>query len=131
MLIIEEKYLSDILNHAKDGAPKEVCGILAGRDSRVEKVFKMTNVSEKPEICYFMDSKEQFKIMKEIRSLRLEMLGIYHSHPKSEAYPSARDIELAYYADAVYVIVSLQDKNNPKVRAFRILENKIEEEKIG
>lgn len=130
MLIIEEKYLSEVINHAKNSASNEVCGILAGRGDKVEKIYKMVNTSDNPQICYFMDPKEQFKVMKEIRKLGLEMLAIYHSHTGSEAYPSARDIELAFYPGAVYVIVSLQEVNHPALRGFRIVEGKIKEEKI-
>jgi proteasome lid subunit RPN8/RPN11 len=58
------------------------------------------------------------------------MVGIYHSHTESEAYPSGRDLELAFYPDAYYIIISLKDKKNPSIRAFRIVEGKISEEEI-
>lgn len=96
----------------------------------VTKVYKMVNTSENPETCYFMEPTEQLKVFKEMRHLRIEMLGIYHSHSQTPAYPSQRDCEMAFYPEASYVIISLKDFNKPEVRAFKIIEGKIEEEKI-
>lgn len=129
-MILSQKQREEIIQHARDSAPYEACGILAGRNNKVEKIYKMANTADNPQMCYFMDPKEQFKVMKEIRNSGIEMLAIYHSHTGSEAYPSARDIELAFYPEAVYVIVSLQDINSPKLRAFKIREGKIQEEEI-
>ncbi|MGB9612956.1 MAG: M67 family metallopeptidase [Candidatus Margulisiibacteriota bacterium] len=130
MLIISLQQKEEIIEQAKEALPHEACGILAGKNGKAEKVYKMTNTSKSPETCYFMDPKEQFKVMKEIRNLGLEMLGIYHSHTGSEAYPSSRDVELAFYPDAYYIIISLRNINNPEVRAFKIVEGKITEEEI-
>ena len=86
----------------------------------------MTNVSDRPEDCYFMDSREQLKVLKEIRKLGLELIGIFHSHPRTAPYPSARDVELALYPEAVYLIVSGEE-----IRAFRIVEGKISPEEVN
>ena len=67
-----------------------------------------------------MEPKEQFRIVKDIRSSGLEMLAIYHSHPESPARPSAEDIRLALTPDVTYVIVSLQDSSCPVVKGFLI-----------
>ena len=90
----------------------------------------MENISQYPEIRYFMKPEEQLKVFKEIRQLKIDMVGIYHSHSSTPAYPSAHDIEMAFYPEASYVIISLQDFNNPEVRAYKITEGNIEEEKI-
>jgi len=130
MFTIAKEFIDEILNEARTASNREICGVLGGKDGRVERVYKMKNTAKNPECCYFMDSIEQLRVMKEIRNSGLEMIGIYHSHPESSAYPSARDVELAFYPEAVYVIVSLKNKELPEVRAFRIVEGKIEEEKI-
>lgn len=136
-----------IIAHAKREAPNEACGILAGPPSpqknfradklrrvnkirKVTKIYRMTN-ADKSAQTFFMDPKEQFKVMKEIRNLGLKMTGIYHSHPHTDAYPSAHDVELAYYPEALYVIVSIKDKDNPSIRAFEIIEGKIKEEEVN
>lgn len=122
--------IKHIIEHCRNAYPKEACGILAGRDGKVEKVYPMTNVSGDPVHCYFMDTKEQFKVFKDMRNQGLELYGIYHSHAYTDPYPSVKDIELAYYEDASYVIVSFKDYNNPVVRSFKIKEGRIEEEEI-
>jgi proteasome lid subunit RPN8/RPN11 len=77
-----------------------------------------------------MDPKEQLKVTKEIRNGGLEMIGIYHSHVASPARPSAHDIEMAFYPEVSYVIVSLKDKVNPSARSFKITEKKVTEEEL-
>ena len=68
--------------------------------------------------------------MKEIRNKGEEIIGIYHSHVASEAYPSNHDVELALYPEVSYVIISLKDNKNPSVRSFKIVEGKITEEEL-
>lgn len=131
MLKISQSQAKEIIDHARASVPYEACGILAGKENKVEKVYKMKNTSESPETCYFMDPKEQFAVMKEMRGLGLEMLAIYHSHTGSEAYPSARDLELAFYPEAAYVIVSLKNKDNPQIKGYRIVAGKINQEVIS
>ena len=84
--------------------------------------------TDKSRTTFFMDPREQLKAMKEIRNLGLEMVGIYHSHPETDAYPSAHDVELAYYPEVSYVIVSIRNKNKPSIRSFKIEEGKVAEE---
>lgn len=123
-------YINQIIEHCRSCYPKEACGILAGKNGKAEKVYCMANVSEDPMHCYFMDPKEQLSVFKEMRNNGQELLGIYHSHAYVDAYPSKRDIELAYYPEASYIIVSFKDTDNPSVRSFKIMDGKIEEEKI-
>lgn len=130
MIEISSLQKEEIMRHAKESMPHEACGILAGKTGKVEKVYEMTNKSDTPGTCYFMDPKEQLKVMKEIRNSGLEILAIYHSHTGSGAYPSARDIELAYYPEAAYIIISLQNKVSPGIRTFKLVEGKIIEEEI-
>lgn len=129
MLYLDKKQLGELVEHSRSQFPEEVCGILAGRGERVEKVYQMTNKDKSPE-SFFMEPEEQFKIMKEIRNSGLDFIGIYHSHPETEAHPSAHDVELVYYPDVSYVIISLKNKNSPEVRSFKIKEGKIEEEDV-
>ncbi len=108
-----------MLEQAQAQAPIEVCGILAGSNSKVEKLYKMTNVDNSSN-HFMMEPKEQFAVVKDIRSADLEMLAIYHSHPETLARPSAEDIRLALTPDVIYVIVSLQDANDANVKGFCI-----------
>ncbi|MCL4455892.1 MAG: M67 family metallopeptidase [Nitrospirae bacterium] len=124
-LIIPSDIFTDMLAHCRAGCPNEACGILAGKGNEISKIYKLTNIEKSP-VSYFMDSKEQFEVMKDMRDNNLSMLAIFHSHPSSGAYPSAKDVSLAFYDDCVYIIVSLIEKE-PVVKAFSIKEGSIEE----
>lgn len=118
--------LEAVIAHARSRAPEEACGILAGDDTgAVKRVFTMTN-ADHSQTTYMMDSREQFEVFDTIRSEGLTMLAIFHSHPESEAWPSARDLELAFYPEAFYMIVSLMD-TEPVCRAFRIADGEVTE----
>jgi|SRR3989338_2234116 len=129
MLRLKKEFFAEMVKQAKLEFPNEACGILAGKEDRIEKIYAMTNAQKSPNI-FFMDPKEQFKVSKEMRALGLEMLGIYHSHVASNAYPSSRDVEMAFYPQVSYVILSLKDQDNPSVRSFKIREGKISAEEL-
>ena len=115
-----------MIRQAKAQAPIEACGILAGRDGQVERLYKMTN-ADKSNVHFMMTPDEQFKVAKDIRAAGLQMLAIYHSHPETPARPSAEDIRLAITPNVIYIIVSLQDVDNPVSRGFLIKDDKLTE----
>lgn len=125
-MIIPAALYDRMLAHCRKSYPDEACGLLAGAGDRVTAFFEMTN-SEPSPVSYLMDPKEQFSAMKEIREKGLRMVGIFHSHPQSPAYPSPTDVSLAWYDDTVYVIVCLIDRERPEMRAFNIVSGSIEE----
>ncbi len=129
MLYLSKEQAEGLIRHAKEQLPNEACGILTGTGARVERIYHMANI-DKSASSLFMAPQEQLNVMKKIRNLKLEMLGIYRSHPETKAYPSAHDLELAFYPEASYVIVSLEDKDSPVIRSFRIIEGKISEEEL-
>jgi len=129
MLILKKELLRRIVEHAIRKFPNEACGILSGSAGKAAKVYKMTNTDKSPQ-TFFMDAKEQLRVMKEIRNQGQEMIGIYHSHVASEAYPSSHDVEFALYPEVSYVIISIKDKKNPSIRSFKIVERKITEEEL-
>jgi proteasome lid subunit RPN8/RPN11 len=95
-------------------------------------LYRGVNVDRSP-YTYRLDPMDQLRIFKEIDAEGLELLAIYHSHTQSPAYPSRTDVAKAYYPDAVYVIVSVDDgpsEGNPVVRAFRIKDGAITEEEL-
>ncbi len=134
MIYLTEQQVRMLIKHSKRELPDEACGILVGRcvgkgEKKAETLYQMTN-TDKSSRTFFMNPKEQLKVMKEIRNLGLQMVGIYHSHPETEAYPSIRDVEFAYYPGVSYIIVSLKDEDNPSIRSFEIEEGKVTEEKV-
>ena len=133
-----EALRAELVAHAREGDPDEVCGILAGRDNRVSHVFRVANTADsvgadagvfrdrstgvatagrKP-VHYYMDPRDQLRVYNEIDALGLDVVGYYHSHTHTEARPSPTDIRLANDLSAFYVLVSLT--NQPAVRAWRI-----------
>lgn len=128
-LILSRDLLDHVISHCKSVFPHEACGILAGKGRVVEKIYEMTNIDHSP-VSYMMDPAEQFRAVKEMRNECREMVAIYHSHPHSQAYPSARDISLAFYEDSLYLIAGLADIDRPEVRAFEIIKGNIKEVKI-
>lgn len=78
-----------------------------------------TNTESSP-FMYVMDPQEQMRLMNEIDESGRDLLGIYHSHTRSAAYPSRTDVELAFYPALAYLIVSLVDPSSPEIRAFEI-----------
>lgn len=124
-LFISRELFDEVISFCKEAYPNEACGILAGKGSEVLKIYKMANIENSP-VSYLTDSMEQFKVMKDMRENNLSMVAIFHSHPSSAAYPSRRDVNLAFYQDSAYVIVGLTEKE-PVVKAFSIREGDIKE----
>jgi len=105
----------------------ECCGLLAGCEGVITHVFPAANAAPDPAKNYEIDPRETVRLLREFREQKLEFLGIYHSHPNGKNEPSARDIELAYYSEAIYFIVSpLADAAKP-VRAFSIRDGRAAE----
>ena len=117
------------MSHSGKELPNEACGIMAGKDGKVIKVYAMANADASPS-TFLMEPKEQLKVMKEMRNSGVQMIGIYHSHVASQAYPSAHDVELALYPEVSYAIISLEDKKPPVIRSFKIQEGNIKEEEV-
>ena len=130
MLTLKKELLTKLIEQCQREFPNEACGILAGRNNTIEKVYPLTNISDSPKLCYAIDSKESLSLSKQLRNENLEMLAIYHSHIDVEAYPSKKDVELAFYPESSYIIISLSKQKNPSARSFRIVEGKISEEEF-
>jgi proteasome lid subunit RPN8/RPN11 len=116
----------ELVAHARDEMPLECCGLIAAQDGEAVRLFRAKNAEASP-VRYGLDPQEQYRIMKEIDERGWTLGAIYHSHTRSPAYPSQTDVNLAYYPEALYVIVSLQRADRPDVRAFKIVDGQIEE----
>jgi proteasome lid subunit RPN8/RPN11 len=125
-LNIPRNILEQMARQARAEAPIEACGILAGRNGTVEKLYRMTN-ADQSSTHFMMVPEEQFRVAKDIRSAGRQMLAIYHSHPNAPARPSAEDIRLALTPDVAYVILSLQAPDQPVVKGFSIADGDVTE----
>ncbi len=119
-----------MIAHARRTPSVECCGLLAGRDGAIAKIFPAANSAENPATSYEIAPKDIFSLMRAMRSEGIEMLGIYHSHPNGKNEPSPRDIERAYYSEAAYFIISPREDSKRAVRAFSIRDAHVEELEI-
>ena len=117
--------LDQIIAQARAEAPDECCGMIASVDGEAVAVHPAENKAHSP-LRYEIDGMEQYRIQSAIEDGGLELGAIYHSHTRSEPTPSQTDINLAFYPDAVYLIVGLQH-DEPDVRAWRIVDGAVTE----
>jgi [CysO sulfur-carrier protein]-S-L-cysteine hydrolase len=125
MQISRELY-DAMIAHALADAPDECCGIVSSRGDQALELFRMENIAHSP-FKYVMDGKEQYDVMMGIDDAGLDVGLIYHSHTRSDPYPSQTDINLARYPDALYVIVGVAVRTSPVVRTFTIRDERVEE----
>ena len=109
-----------IVAHARAEAPLECCGLLLGTRGLVEDAHRAANVRQSP-TTYRVDPADHFAAIRRARATRREVVGAYHSHPRSPAVPSATDLREAHDRDFVYLIVSLADPRTPELRGYRLL----------
>ena len=129
MLRIPKMIYQEMVDHAKREWPLECCGILSGKEKTVRKAFELKNTEESP-VVYSMSPQEQIKVFEEIEKGSMEMIAIYHSHPKTIPFPSETDVKLTFYPDVSSVIISLKEKENPVMKAFQISKEAIFLEEI-
>jgi [CysO sulfur-carrier protein]-S-L-cysteine hydrolase len=122
---ISQALLDEIVEHARAEAPNECCGMIATQDGVAVAVHRARNAAASP-LRYEMDGMEQYKIQTEIEDGGYELGAIYHSHTRSDPEPSQTDINLAFYPDALYVIVGVKGEE-PDVRAWRIVDGAVSE----
>ena len=122
----------EMLEHAREEAPNECCGILGGRDGEATTLYRATNAEGSP-LRYTLDPNDLFRItFREIPERNEDMLAIYHSHTASPAYPSQTDINLATYPDSVYLILSLAPPEGEEpLRGFRIHDGDVSEVELA
>ena len=131
-LTIKKTEVKLIVEHARNGLPNEVCGLIAGTveggSKTVEKVYLLSNPDQSPE-HFSIDPKEHLFAIKDMRRNGWLPLGNFHSHPSTPARPSMEDIRLAYDPSASYLILSLAEEV-PVLKAFGITGDTMEQEEI-
>ena len=127
-IVIDAATWDAMVAHAWSDFPYEVCGLLGIEPDGTLHHWTITN-DERSMTYYVMNPRELLKAMREIEDNEWEMV-IYHSHTHTQAYPSETDIRLAAYPEATYAIVTLQDRDRPDIRAFRILDGDVIERPV-
>ena len=116
---------SDIVDHARQEAPRECCGLIAGRDGRPSRLFRLTNLAL-GNTLYEIDPQQLYELeFRELPKLGLQVVAIYHSHPATEAYPSPTDQALAFWPEVLYLICSLAIPESPVIRAFQLNDDQV------
>jgi len=100
--------IAAMIDHARQDAPLECCGLLLGVPGRIDEGVRTRNVKASVK-AYLIDPAEHLAVMKRVRAEGRAVLGAYHSHPRSPAVPSPTDLAEAHYEEFLYVIVSLAD----------------------
>jgi len=109
--------------HARGCAPEECCGLLGGGGNRAATVYRLRNVAPQPEVAYEAAPGELFEAQRGMRARGERLVGVYHSHPRSnDPEPSRTDVRLAFYPEAFYFIIGFEDGGGCVLRAFRISE---------
>ncbi len=130
VLQIKRPFLNQLLAYLQAAYPLEACGILAGQDGQVTQVYPIENRLHSATV-YEMNPQQQLAAMLEIEERGWEMLAIYHSHPNGPETPSPTDIAQAYYPDTLQLIVSLRKRERPSIRAFTIVDGRVDEVEIA
>ena len=123
---VPRQIVEEMIAHAREEAPNECCGMIGGADGSATTLYRTRNAEASP-LRYSIHSQDLIDTTNAIENAGEGLVGIYHSHTGSAAYPSQTDVNLAAYPDAVYVIVSLEDPQNPDVRGFWIRDGQIDE----
>jgi len=125
---IARRLYDQIVSQARAEAPNECCGMIASRDGEAVSVHPAVNAAASP-LRYEIDGAEQLKIQLAIDDAGLDLGAIYHSHTRTEPYPSQTDINLAFYPDSLYLIVGLAAPE-PDVRAYTIRDGRVSEAQL-
>lgn len=131
--------VEEMIAHAREDLPNEACGVILGRNGVAMELHRARNAEASP-YRYVIHPEDLIRFHRIVEEKDWQFLVIYHSHVASEAYPSPTDVRMSIwpntdppldaYPDAHYVLVSLADRENPVVRAFRITGGVVSEEPL-
>lgn len=117
-MILSRRAHDDIVAHAREDAPSECCGLLVGAGEAVTESVRTKNLSSNPN-RFEIDPADHIRVRRQCRGRGVDVLGFYHSHPRSAAVPSASDRTEALYPNHLYLIVSVRS-DRPEVRVYRL-----------
>ena len=130
MLRLAPHVYREMIGHCLDGLPEEACGLLGGRPATGEAAvcYPTRNVEASARV-YTVDPLQHLHADRDAERRGLEIIGVFHSHTHTPAYPSPTDVAQAPDPGWHYVVVSLKDPE-PVVRAYRIVEGGVSEEEV-
>jgi proteasome lid subunit RPN8/RPN11 len=130
MLWLTGEVYERMVGHCLDGLPLEACGLLGGvaETGKASVCYPTANVAASARV-YTVDPLQHLRADRDAERRGLEIIGVFHSHTHTDAYPSPTDVDQAPDPTWHYVVVSLRD-TSPVVRSYRIVEGKIAEEPV-
>jgi proteasome lid subunit RPN8/RPN11 len=123
-LWLTEEQAKQIARHARDEAPLEACGLIAGKGIRARQIIPVENIAEEPRTRFVMDPMTLSKHLPALETAGLDLLGFYHSHPNDEPIPSPTDIREVAYPDVAHVIVGLKHRE-PRLAAWSMRQGRV------
>jgi len=131
VLTLTKPLYEQMVAHCLAGLPDEACGLLGGdpRTGAVQTCYPTKNLAASAKL-YTVDPKEHLRADRDAEANGHEIIGVFHSHTHTEAYPSPTDVGQAPDPGWHYVLVSLRDIE-PVVRSFRIVDGIISEEPVS
>jgi proteasome lid subunit RPN8/RPN11 len=123
-LWLTEEQAKQIAHHARDEAPLEACGLIAGEGIRARKVIPVENIASEPQTRFIMDPAALSKHLPALEIAGLRLLGFYHSHPNGEPIPSPTDLREVTYPDVAHVIVGLKHRK-PRLAAWSVRHGRV------
>lgn len=122
MITLNSTHRQQIFAYALEAAPAECCGLIGGAGERASSLYPMRNVAANAAVAYEAAPEDLFAAQRQMRESGEQLLAIYHSHPRAtEPQPSETDVRLAYYPQAIYLIIGMAGQQ-AVMRAFRISE---------
>ena len=125
-LLFPRQLANKILAHAQQNPETEICGLISAQNNQAKHYYPVPNISANATTLFKMDEQAQIAAMKKMRERGEELLAIVHSHPHSDAIPSALDEQEHQYPDVFYLIVSLNTTGVLDLRAFKQINQKFE-----
>ena len=121
-IILKQSDKKILVQHSENQKPNEACAILFGKENKVEEVFLTKNIDESP-INFTISNEQLIEGYKMAENKKMEVIGIFHSHPNSDAFPSNTDKKFMQSNPVAWIIYSGINKN---FRAF-ILDSETKE----
>jgi proteasome lid subunit RPN8/RPN11 len=130
MLRLPAPIHTEMVGHCLSGLPDEACGLLGGDQITevVGRCYPTRNLAGSAKL-YTVDPKQHLQADRDAEARGMEIMGVFHSHTHTDAFPSPTDVAQAPDPAWHYVLVSLRD-THPVVRSYRIVGGRIEEEPV-
>ena len=120
--------VDQILEHSRAELPNEACGLLAGDDSGIRRLYCVSNADASP-VSYTIDPVGHFAALQDAEENGWELIGAFHSHVDGLAYPSPTDVARAAEPDWTWLVAG-PITGSPEIRAYRIVEGEITEQEL-